>query len=209
MNSLIVFLLDDSESMHPYASATRQGFNEFLTAQQYRQDDCAIFMAKFGNHYDVLHAFTSIFDVPLLTEASYYPGQGGTALYDSINLTIEKVEAHIATLPIDQQPRVTFVMQTDGEDNKSLDQNNNTSFPNKVTLQYQSSALTKVRAALQSKRNEGWHLLFLATGDKGQAAADVLLLPPAEVLAYETTAAGSVFGMLNERVYDTMYETEN
>ncbi len=133
MNALIGICLDESDSMSN--EVTVKAFNAFLRLQQYRMDDCSLFLVKFGSYYEPTVEFQSIFTVPEMSlpgsgsiQSSkrrsfgryyatdlHYCSSGGTMLFDSIAYTITEMEAHINGLPDDQKPqRVTLVVQTDG-----------------------------------------------------------------------------------------------
>lgn len=152
MNSLIAFDLDASSSMN--ADSTVQAFNAFLTLMQYRQDDCALYLATFDDVYTELVKFESVFSVPRMsyntgngqydTELQYRP-TGATLLFDSVAMMVRKVREHIATLPIDERPQsVTLVVQTDGGNNRG---------------RVESSEVARIVRSVQA---EGWNVLFLA-----------------------------------------------
>jgi hypothetical protein len=184
MNALIGFCLDESGSMK--ADITRDAFNTFLRMQQYRIDDCHLYLVKFSYNYSPTVDFESIFKVPEMSTPGsgsfedggdgyatslHYAPAGGTLLYDSMAYTIKAMEDKIQSLPEAERPRqVTLVVQTDGGNSQS-----------KTSPDQLARANEKLRA-------KGWDLIFLADGNDGQGTSSTAArrcgYKPNEILVY-------------------------
>lgn len=174
MQSILAMVLDDSSSMQSSAPATRAGFNEFMKLQQMRLDDCTFVMAKFAGSYTRLHQFVSIFEVGQLTEQSYNPQGGSTALYDAIRRMVADIDAKIESLPKEQRPHtVTLVVQSDGGNN------------------FGETTHAQCAKVLQDIRKRGWGIVFLANGQEAAACA---LATPEEKTAERDALRGVTYG---------------
>lgn len=187
MNSLIGFLLDDSGSMKDSRKATIDSFNEFLRVQQYREDDCAFYMAKFSMLYTEMHKFVNIFKVPRLDISQYDANGSDTALWDAIIKLVEAMRQKIDALPDQQRPtNVTLVIQTDGQDGCSW------------------GTTGDARQAVKRAQADGWHILFLAKGSDGFYSAQALGIDPTHIIRYDGTTTARAFAAAAGRVLESV-----
>jgi hypothetical protein len=115
----IILVLDQSPSMTAIRDATIEGVNALIYDQKKVPGDARFTLVKFDG---LVHeaATSPMLAVQPLTKDTYRPGGGGTALYDAIGTTIDKVGRGYALLPEEKRPsKVIFVIYTDGEENSS------------------------------------------------------------------------------------------
>lgn len=113
----IEFVLDETGSMGVVHGPTVGGFNDYVDEQRAQPGACKMSLTKFesGNLYTPYEDL-DVSLVPMMTDRMFVPG-GGTNLYDAIGDRIEALAERLATWT--EQPRVLFVVMTDGDDNQS------------------------------------------------------------------------------------------
>lgn len=93
MKREVIFVIDGSGSMATKATDVRGGFNTYV--EELKKDpnakDYTISATVFNTGVFPLFKQRSLEEVPLLTEQNYMPG-GGTALYDAIADTVDKIK---------------------------------------------------------------------------------------------------------------------
>lgn len=142
---LNVFVLDDSASMWGKRQVTIDGFNEVLVASELSAKTDKVnstdILCTFGErgHFKVVGA------VKKLTNATYNPSQGGTALWDAIIRGIDFTESLVKTKPAGT--KVIFTIFTDGQNNLLYD------------LQ------SKAKELIDAKNAEGWVINFMGAGN--------------------------------------------
>jgi len=171
---LSVFVLDDSVSMSPKVFPTINGFNEVLASGK---------LDAVKNNV-VLHEYLSKFGSPgnntwqqnveALTNSSYRPGQGSTALWDAVGFAMKKIEETLPVLPKDTQVLLTIF--TDGEENSSRVWNNDL-----------------IKNRIQQKQAEGWTITFIGAGDEAevQAVAQNVGIFATNTMSYANNSAGT------------------
>ena len=117
----INFLLDQSPSMSTIREETIQGFNLFLKGQQETaQPEDTFTLSVFSRDHAYRYKMARISDVQPLSDKTYNPGGGGTALLDSAAESIRDLGKHLSSLKEEDRPsKVIFVILTDGEENCS------------------------------------------------------------------------------------------
>lgn len=115
MATEIVFVLDKSGSMSPLVKDVIGGFNHFVNEQKKVKGKAFLTTVLFDTEYRILHDRVNIQDVPELTGKDYY-AMGSTALLDAVAKTIGKLK-----LKIKPKSKVLFIINTDGEENSSLE----------------------------------------------------------------------------------------
>lgn len=200
MNSLIVLLLDDSSSMRQmrsggssYQGPTIAGFNEFLSMMQLRRDDCELYFAMFsGRHNFRPYAypnFISVYEMPKLDTNTYRCQGTYTAIYDAICQAIDDVDEHIKGLPLEERPiNVTFVAQTDGDDN--------------------DSRRTAEAARNRIARHPNWQFIFLGIGGDAQATAKSLGFKPQATIMYDDATAEQAFSQTADAILEALMQGE-
>ena len=125
MNNLthITVILDRSGSMQTIKSDIIGGFNTFLKEQKEVQTKSTFTLIQFDtvNHYEIVHNFKPISEIPELTDKTFVP-RGGTPLLDCLGRGINDLSEQISKLPEDKKPdRIFFVVITDGHENSSTE----------------------------------------------------------------------------------------
>ena len=114
----IVFVLDESGSMHDVRSDVIGGFNQFLEDQKKLGDDAVFTLVKFNDEYEMVYDAVPISEVLKLTEDTYSPGSL-TALLDAVGKTIKHVSDKKVGKWEEAPKKVLFVVFTDGIENAS------------------------------------------------------------------------------------------
>lgn len=125
MNNLthITVILDRSGSMQAIKSDIIGGFNTFLKEQKEVPTKSTFTLIQFDtvNHYEIVHNFKPISEIPELTDKTFVP-RGGTPLLDCLGRGINDLSEQISKLPEDKKPdRIFFVVITDGHENSSTE----------------------------------------------------------------------------------------
>ena len=151
----LVFILDKSGSMGGLERDTIGGYNAMLEKQKAQEGECRITTVLFDNGCELLHDRIDIRAVSPITDREYSVG-GGTALFDAIGTTINKicgVQKHTAEEY--RADKVMFVIITDGEENASREY-----------------TAEKIRAQIgRQKEQDGWEFVFLGANIDAVAAA--------------------------------------
>jgi uncharacterized protein YegL len=112
-------ILDASGSMAPITNDTVGGFNKFLEDQKAEKGEAVLSLTIFNTEAKVVHDCVPINSVPPLNGKTYNCN-GGTALFDAVGMTIDKVGEKLAAMKEEDRPsKVLFVIITDGEENSS------------------------------------------------------------------------------------------
>lgn len=111
--TLVNFILDKSGSMLSVKTPTMNGFNEYIQELRKKEDDFSFSLTLFDTSVETVSSNIPLKKAKELDADSYKP-DGGTALYDAVCETVERVER---TMEQDQKSLV--VIMTDGEENSS------------------------------------------------------------------------------------------
>lgn len=172
--TVIEFVIDETGSMGSYIGGTINGFNTFLDEQKSQPGACRLTLTKFSTSSVV----TPYEDLDLsmivpLTNTTFVPA-GGTNLYDTIGARIEAVQQRTASWTV--QPRILFVVLTDGEDN--------------ANLYYKPDRL---RQMISERTQNGWTFAYLGAHQRALSVAQLLGFPAANSKQFS-----------GERMYETM-----
>ena len=114
-----VFILDKSRSMSGLEDDTIGGYNAMLDKQEKEEGEAIVTTVLFDNNYEIIHDWTNLKEIKLLTEKEYFVG-GTTALLDAVGITIDKIINATRNTKKEFQPdKVMFVIITDGMENAS------------------------------------------------------------------------------------------
>ncbi len=117
----ITIILDRSGSMEVIKRATITGFNSFIKEQRNTDGKIRLSLVQFDHEYKKVYEGVDIEAVPLLNSETYEP-RGTTALLDAIGRTIVSTkERHSRMYDGKKDPRVIFVIITDGHENASTE----------------------------------------------------------------------------------------
>lgn len=115
----LVFVLDESGSMHGCEADTIGGFNGLIDELRAAGGEVKVTAICFSHDVRTVLDCVDVKDVRPLTEKDYRPS-GGTALLDAVGSTIDAVGLRLSNTPEDERPeKVLFAITTDGEENAS------------------------------------------------------------------------------------------
>lgn len=162
----IVVVLDRSGSMGSIATATVQGFNDFLNEQQNSEGEAFITLVQFDDRYEMNYQSVPVKNAqPLILGESFVP-RGSTALLDSIGKTIENLKT---------DRDVVFVIITDGEENASKT--------------YKKEAIMKMIETCE--KEDKWKFVFLAANQDAIKTGSSIGIKGSNSITYSATTAGA------------------
>lgn len=144
--SLVASLLDESGSMNNVWFETIAGYNTFIKTIQEEQAGKQAYISTFtfdkhtGPILRVLENGAPLANATLLTDKLYRP-RGYTPLFDAIGAALALIDAAVELHGI---TKVTFMIQTDGAENASVE--------------WKAAA---VRAEIEKRQTAGWQIIFL------------------------------------------------
>ena len=161
--TLINYIIDESGSMWEIAGQVRSGFNEYIEELRKTTDgEVAVTLTKFSTFETTPYVATPLAEVPRLDENGYNPS-GSTALYDAVANTIKRVDAQV-----DSDTKVITVIMTDGEENSSRENNQQT-----------------VSALIAEKQKQGnWTFVFLGSDQDAWDAAQRIGISRGNTVSY-------------------------
>jgi hypothetical protein len=172
----VSFLLDETGSMYPIKDDTIGGFNAYVETLRKDGADIAFSLVTFNsNNTQRRYVAEPINKIGPLTEANYEP-DAATPLIDAsvkiINATDEAVKLRT------DDPTVLVVIQTDGEENCSVEH-----------------TVADLALLVKEKTAAGWEFVFLGAGlDAFAAARDAgLHIDPRNTLAYDKHSSRAMF----------------
>ena len=155
----IIFVIDESGSMHGTESDVIGGFNSFIEkqkTQEYGKIDVTLY--KFNDECSRIFNDLPLNKIRPLRNRDYTPG-GTTALYDAIGIAVSKADKNNSHLKAACKPdMVMMVVITDGQENSSREY----------------SALTVKQLIENHERNENWQFIYLGADLSNFADADSL-----------------------------------
>ena len=138
--SLIVIVLDESDSLKEKKSEIISGFNTFIDVQRKVEGDLGrVILIKFNSRVYLSRNCHSLESIPHLTDETYKP-YGRTALNDSVVYGMQ-----LADKTQEKDETVMFVIITDGQENASVRTNGQ-----------QMNEMIKAR----NKKN-GWNFFYI------------------------------------------------
>jgi len=163
--TFVSFLLDETGSMEPIKDDTVGGFNEYLSTLRQSGEDIVFSFVSFNSTETRRRCIAEpIAKVKRLKAADYQP-RHSTPLIDASVKIIKATADAVAHRGDD--PNVVVVIQTDGEEN--------------VSVEYTNADLA---ALIKEKDAVGWKFVFLGAGlDAFAAARQAGLHIPAEQIA--------------------------
>lgn len=163
---LINFVQDKSGSMFVRTAETISGYNEFIEDQQRNTTaDTLVTLVQFDTSVDSVYTAVPLKSVEKLTDKTYRIG-GATALLDAVGAAIKAAENRAR-----KDDRVLTVIQTDGQENSSIE--------------FDYPTITRL---LESKRKDGWEFVFLGAGEDSWSGAAKLGINKNHALFYGSGA---------------------
>jgi len=141
----LVFILDESGSMHDLVDDTIGGFNSMIRKQKSVEGECLVSVVLFNQGQEVLYDRVLLPDIPMMTTNEYNPG-GLTALLDALGGAIHHIgNVHKYARETDRPAHTLFIITTDGLENASC--------------RYSAK---RVRSMVERQKSRyGWEFLFL------------------------------------------------
>ncbi len=183
-NKVVVnFVLDETSSMWGVREATINGYNKYLTKLQSDEKVNFLFsLTKFNSEkIDTVYSCVPIRKVDGLTPSTYNPS-AMTPLYDAIGRTVLDTEKRLKE--IRGKPSVLCVIQTDGEENCSLE-----------------FSLEKIRSLIAEKELDGWTFVYLGANQNAWESGETLGINISNTASYDNTNIGS------DAVFDSLAQS--
>lgn len=154
----IVFILDESGSMHNLTEDTIGGFNSLIKKQKNEEGEAIVSTVMFSSNSRVVHDRVSLECINEITEEDYCPG-GSTALLDAVGGAIKHIgNIHKYAREEDVPEHTIFIITTDGMENASRNYDRK-----------------KVKKLIENQKEKyGWEFIFLGANiDAAETAADI------------------------------------
>ena len=153
MTGHVLMVTDKSGSMAHLATDVIGGFNSLIEDLKSTIQDCKITVVLFDTIYYVICVDEPIGNAPKLNAVNYVPN-GFTALYDAVGRTITEFDSKVGP-ELDDNDRVTIVIQTDGHENAS-----------------EEHTAESVKALMDAKLATGkWNVIYIGAGPDTWAQA--------------------------------------
>ena len=179
----VVFIIDESGSMHGLEGDTVGGFNSTVDKQKKLEGECLVSTVMFNTRSRVIHDRVNIRDIKEMTSADYCPS-GSTALIDALGDSIRHIKmVHRYIREEDIPSKTMFVITTDGMENAS-----------------HKYSLSQVKSMIEDVKKEGWEFVFLAANIDAQGTAMGYGIDEGSCVNYVNDAKG------NELKYECMCE---
>jgi hypothetical protein len=163
--TLVSFILDETGSMGVVKSQTISGFNEYIETLKKDENSKNILftLTKFNSSkIEVVSDGVKLNDVITLNDDNYVPNHM-TPLYDAIAKTIRSLEKKVKG----KKQAVLVVIQTDGEENSSLE--------------FKREGIFKL---IDEKKNLGWTFAFLGADQDAWLASQKLGILAGNTMSY-------------------------
>lgn len=179
----IVFVIDESGSMHGLEDDTIGGINALLERNREVGGRAYFSTVLFNTQTRVLHDRVDIAEVPPLRERDYRPN-GCTALLDAVGGAIGHIDRVQRYMPAGHKAdHVLFAIATDGLENAS-----------------HKYSYRQVKQLIEKHREQGWEFVFLGANIDVAQAADDLGIDRERAMPYHADSAGTA------AVYDSLAE---
>ncbi|MCG8378351.1 MAG: VWA domain-containing protein, partial [Proteobacteria bacterium] len=175
--TFVSFLLDETGSMQEIKDDTVGGFNAYVETLQKGDGDIVFSLVSFNsNMTERRYVAEPIAKVEPLTDDTYQP-RAMTPLIDAAVKIIKATDEAVSKRK--DKPNVVVVMQTDGQEN--------------VSVEYTNADLA---ALIKEKDQAGWQFVFLGAGLDAFAAAREagIMIDAQQVVAYDKRKSKAVFG---------------
>lgn len=171
----ITVLLDRSGSMCSVRDDTIGGFNTFIEEQKKEEGYATFTLVQFDHEYEPNFSAINIKEVQLLNKKTYMP-RGATALLDALGRTIVETGQRLNDMKEEDRPEnVIFVIQTDGQENASVEYN-----------------WEKISEMIKHQKDKyNWEFIFLGAGEDVIKQAGKIGIGFGSSLNYTNNSAGN------------------
>ncbi|MGN1405757.1 MAG: hypothetical protein ACI4WM_05765 [Erysipelotrichaceae bacterium] len=179
----VVFIIDESGSMHGLESDTVGGFNATVDKQKKLEGECLVSTVMFNTRSRVIHDRVDIKNIEKMAENDYQPS-GSTALIDALGDSIKHIKmVHRYIREEDVPSKTMFVITTDGMENAS-----------------HKYSLSEVKKMIEERKEKGWEFIFLAANIDAAETARSYGIDAESCVDYVNDSKG------NQLKYDCMCE---
>ncbi len=181
--TFVSFLLDETGSMQSIKDDTVGGFNAYIEALQKDGDGILFSLVSFNSSQTQKRYVAEPIDqIKPLTDDDYQP-RAMTPLIDASVKIIKATDEAVSKR--DEASNVVIVMQTDGQEN--------------VSVEYTTADLA---ALIKEKEQAGWQFVFLGAGLDAFAAAREagIHIAATQVVAYDRKRSHEVFAATAQNV---------
>lgn len=170
---VITMVVDESGSMAHLYDATVAGFNEYVTTLQ--KDKMAARSYFSAITFDTrgirkLQVGANLNEAIKLGRHNYQP-TGGTPLLDAVGVAIAATDQVMAA---EEAKKAIVVIQTDGEENSSREQN-----------------LSAIKVMIEERQAKGWQFVFIGAGINAFADASKMGIHALNTMSYSADATGT------------------
>jgi uncharacterized protein YegL len=165
---LLVNILDASGSMGRLQEATIAGYNQYLQSQEGKGVNL-VYTVTFSNKTAVIRELDTL-SSGLITNRDYQPN-GGTALYDAIGETVNRIDKLLNTLSTNWKVIVNII--TDGEENSS---------------RYFSEV--DIQQLIEDHQNKGWLFIYAGAHNQAKQEAKKMRIKPENVVEVKADQRG-------------------
>jgi uncharacterized protein YegL len=170
----LVIIMDRSGSMYNIASDVIGGFNSLIKEQQQLDVPTTATLVTFNNYKDLVLENAPLHTVAELTDKNYVPS-GGTALYDTIAMTVQGIANRQAmTSPALRTKNTMCVIVTDGQENGSI-------------LYTKDDVFNIIDYA---KETLGWEFMFMAANQDAMTAGGAINISADKSVNFSATTDG-------------------
>lgn len=179
----VVFIIDESGSMHGLEGDTVGGFNSTVDKQKKLEGECLVSTVMFNTRSRVIHDRVDIKNIEKMAENDYQPS-GSTALIDALGDSIKHIKmVHRYIREEDVPSKTMFVITTDGMENAS-----------------HKYSLSEVKKMIEERKEKGWEFVFLAANIDAAETARSYGIDAESCVDYVNDSKG------NQLKYDCMCE---
>lgn len=172
--TLVIFILDETQSMTYCYDATISGFNEYVDTLKEGKDKVKMTLTKFNSaSIETVFKNKAISRVPKLDKETYRPASM-TNLYDVIGQTVKATEMYIDRKK--KKPAVLMVIMTDGQENCSKE--------------YSRDA---VKDLISEKENDGWKFAYLGANQDAWDAGHSIGISTQDSRSYSVSDTKGAF----------------
>lgn len=176
--SHIVFILDESSSMHSCWDSTIAGYNEYLAGQRTDAErtgiETLVSLYKFnGSQVNCVFDRVNVKEVKPLDKTSYRPN-GGTNLHDAFGGAMMQVNNLLTAKNKADRESVIITVLTDGEENSS-----------------RTFSSTDVKGMVEKAEAKSWGFMFLGANINAFHAGSSLGFNANNTMQYDTASMGN------------------